>query len=208
MTQAERQQKEIETIRPRSFTLKLSDADVQRLYELAYTNGTTPAEIIEGFIMDLVGGTYTHGSDERELAQAYFDRCNYDFGMQGTFLSWLLTEWRLDEMADALKELQEGKSDLLAEIEDAERLLPGILQKSKQDLQAAIKDAEKLLPEIWQESIADIQEIIADAEKAIADIYAEYKEDTEKRQDTAQGFTEAIQAAQEYIDELESMKNQ
>lgn len=207
MTQAERLQQEIETIRPRSFTLKLSDADVQRLYELAYTNGTTPAEIIEGFIMDLVGGTYTHGSDERELAQAYFDRCNYDFGMQGTFLSWLLTEWRLDEMADALKDLQEGKSDLLAEIEDAERLLPRILQKSKQDLQAAIKDAEKLL-EICQESIADIQETIADAEKAIADIYAEYKEYTEKRQDTAQGFTEAIQAAQEYIDELESMKNQ
>lgn len=186
MTQADRQQKEIETIRPRSFTLKLSDADVQRIYELAYTNETTPAEIIEGFIMDLVGGTYTHGSHERKLAQAYFDCCNYDLGMQGTFLSWLLTELRLDDMADALKDLQEGKDDLQAEIEDA----------------------KKLLPEILQENIANIQEAITDAEKTIADIYAEYKKDTEKRHGAAQDFTEAIQAAQAYIDELESMKDQ
>ena len=67
------QKEEIATIKPRSFTLELSDADVKRLYEKAYSNGTTPAEMMQSYLGDLLDGTYTRGSDER---MGSFQRCN------------------------------------------------------------------------------------------------------------------------------------
>ena len=65
MSWGEEQQKEIETIRERKITVKLSDADCDRLARKCGEHGLTIGELIENFVGDLVGGTYSNGSDER-----------------------------------------------------------------------------------------------------------------------------------------------
>ena len=58
MSWGEEQQKEIETIRERKITVKLSDADCDRLARKCGEHGLTIGELIENFVEDLVGGTY------------------------------------------------------------------------------------------------------------------------------------------------------
>lgn len=88
----EEKQKEIATIKPRTIELNLSDADVMRLSQKAGTVGLTVQELLQSFIGDLVDGTYSNGSDEREYAQQWFERCGYEFEADEhlTFLNWLL----------------------------------------------------------------------------------------------------------------------
>lgn len=38
-------------------------------------NGVSAREVLEGFIADLCALDGSHGSDERDKAQDYFDRC-------------------------------------------------------------------------------------------------------------------------------------
>ena len=64
MSWGEEQQKEIETIRERKITVKLSDADCDRLARKCGEHGLTIGELIENFVGDLVGGTYSNGSDD------------------------------------------------------------------------------------------------------------------------------------------------
>ena len=59
MSWGEEQQKEIETIRERKITVKLSDADCDRLARKCGEHGLTIGELIENFVGDLVGGTYS-----------------------------------------------------------------------------------------------------------------------------------------------------
>ncbi len=57
MSWGEEQQKEIETIRERKITVKLSDADCDRLAR-KWEAWSDNRELIENFVGDLVGGTY------------------------------------------------------------------------------------------------------------------------------------------------------
>lgn len=84
------QQREIETIKPRTFHLNLSDADVERIFEKAGQGGITPERLLQNFIGDLVDGTYSNGSDERMFANKWFDRCWFGTGNAETFLAYLL----------------------------------------------------------------------------------------------------------------------
>ena len=65
MSYGEEQQKEIETIRERKITVKLTDADCDRLARKCGEHGLTIGELIENFVGDLVGGTYSNGRTER-----------------------------------------------------------------------------------------------------------------------------------------------
>jgi hypothetical protein len=79
------QEKEIGTIKERTITLKLSDADCERIAKKAGEHGLTVGMLLENFIGDLIDGTYSNGSDERDRAEQWFERCW--FGIQ--FLSCL-----------------------------------------------------------------------------------------------------------------------
>ena len=59
--------------------IELSDGDMVDFSRLAKEHGTTPTEILQGFICDLVDGSQTNGSDERLLAEQYLDRCRINF---------------------------------------------------------------------------------------------------------------------------------
>lgn len=91
MVSGEQQKKEIETIRERNITVKLTDADCERLAKKCGEYGLTVGELIENFIGDLVDGTYSNGSDERMYAEQWFDRCCFGMFPEPTLLNHLLS---------------------------------------------------------------------------------------------------------------------
>ena len=68
------QEEEIKSIKSRKYNINLSDADVERLAVTALNYGVTASDLLENFIGDLVGGTYSNGSDERMYATKWADR--------------------------------------------------------------------------------------------------------------------------------------
>ena len=87
------QKNEIETIKPRTITVNLSDADVRRLAEKSGEGGLTISELLENFIGDLVDGTYSNGSDERMYANQWFDRCWFSFEPENDLIQYLCSSW-------------------------------------------------------------------------------------------------------------------
>lgn len=85
------QQKEIETIKERTITIKLSDADVERVSNLCGEHNISVSYLLESFIGDLVNGTYTNGSDERDYARSYFERCWFGMYPEKSLLNFLLS---------------------------------------------------------------------------------------------------------------------
>lgn len=73
-TRAREKREAEKTLAPRNFTLRLSDMDVARLDDLCDQHKITPEDLLQNFIWDLVDGTYSNGSDERDLAERWFQR--------------------------------------------------------------------------------------------------------------------------------------
>ena len=108
-----RQQKEIETIRERKITVKLSDADCDRLARKCGEHGLTIGELIENFVGDLVGGTYSNGSDERDYADQWFERCWFGMFPEPTLLNHLLNfGYEPEHYLDMLENVETIKSDI------------------------------------------------------------------------------------------------
>ena len=112
MISGEQQKKEIATIKPRTFELKLSDADYRRIAEKAAEAELTAEELLESFIGDLVRGTYSNGSDERELANQWYDRCGYSYYNNHSFLHYLISEYVLEEFIDAWLDFDVYRDDV------------------------------------------------------------------------------------------------
>lgn len=81
---------EIATIKERPLVLKLSDADCERILQKTASYGLSVSELLESFISDLVDGTCTNGSDERLLAQDWFERCCFQRRENSSLLRHLL----------------------------------------------------------------------------------------------------------------------
>lgn len=120
MTLHERLQTEIKTIKERNFVLKLSDADVKRFFEKAGGVGLTPTELMQSFIGDLVDGTYSNGSDERDYAQQWFDRCGFEATCACTFLRYLIQYDALDSIVTQWSDIQMAKQDMADAIESGD----------------------------------------------------------------------------------------
>lgn len=86
----EQQRKEIETIRERTITVNLSDADCHRLMLKCGESGLTVGKLVENFVGDLIDGTYSNGSDERDLVCQWFERCSFGLFQAQTLLSHLI----------------------------------------------------------------------------------------------------------------------
>ena len=87
------QREEIETIKPRTIMIPLSDADCSLLMDICGEYGLTVGELFAAFAGDLICGTYTNGSDERMLANKWFDRCCFDYRSGNSLLRHLLSHW-------------------------------------------------------------------------------------------------------------------
>ena len=113
MSWGEEQKKEIETIRERKITVKLSDADCDRLARKCGEHGLTIGELIENFVGDLVGGTYSNGSDERDYADQWFERCWFGMFPEPTLLNHLLNlGYEPEHYLDMLENVETIKSDI------------------------------------------------------------------------------------------------
>jgi len=112
MSWGEEQKKEIETIRERKITVKLSDADCDRLARKCGEHGLTIGELIENFVGDLVGGTYSNGSDERDYADQWFERCWFGMFPEPTLLNHLLC-WGYDpeDYLNAMDNIETAKEE-------------------------------------------------------------------------------------------------
>lgn len=107
----ELQSEEIKTVRKRSLVLELSDADVKRLAKKAGAHGLTVGKLLENFIGDLVCGTYSNGSDERDLAGQWFDRCWFSMS-DFTFLSYLIDWGEIDEVLEAWDDIADSEENI------------------------------------------------------------------------------------------------
>lgn len=108
-----KQQEEIETIKERHIVLKLSDADCERMFELCGKNNLSVSELLENFIGDLIDGTYSNGSDERELAEQWFERCGFGWNPKPTLLQWFLENWtNIENFFELLDEIKTGHEEM------------------------------------------------------------------------------------------------
>lgn len=81
---------EAKTVKPRTVTIQLSDADCERIAVQAGQYGMTVEKILENMVADLIDGTYTNGSDERDFAEQWFNRCWFGMFPEDTLLRNLL----------------------------------------------------------------------------------------------------------------------
>lgn len=56
----------------------------------------TVSKLLENFIADLIDGTFSNGSDERDLAKQWFNRCWFGMFPEKTFLNFLLEDLFVD----------------------------------------------------------------------------------------------------------------
>ena len=117
------QAKEIETIKERAITFKLSDADCERISNLVGEHGITVSQLFENFIGDLVSGTYSNGSDERMMAEQWFNRCWFGMFPEETLLNYLLEcGTNIEDFLNTYEEIENYKAnpqDYADEIEEA-----------------------------------------------------------------------------------------
>lgn len=124
MTRYEKQKKEIETIKARTFNIELSEADVKRLFVKAGEVGLTPEELIKYFIGDLVDGTYSNGSDERMYAENWFDRCWFSIDPENSLIRFMLWEdYSISDFIDLCNEKEYFETHPDEENEDIENIL-------------------------------------------------------------------------------------
>lgn len=119
------QDNEIKTIKERTITLKLSDADCERISKKVGKHGLTVGQLLENFIGDLVSGTYSNGSDERMYAEQWFERCWFGMFPEETLLKYLL-DWDYDiddflTIYDELKHYESNPEEYAKEVEDAKK---------------------------------------------------------------------------------------
>lgn len=161
------QDKEIATIRERNITLKLSDADVERICEKAGRAGLSVSGLLENFIGDLVCGTYSNGSDERMYAQEWFDRCWFGSYSDTNSLLKYLIEYGYDVL-DYLRiynEIEnskkpnyfvdpEDKEEELEYLSEWQEQLDEIIEEYKKDCKIenfSIDEEFKKINEYWDE---------------------------------------------------------
>lgn len=106
----EKQQEERKTVKERSFTLRLSDEDVERLFEKSAMAGMAPGELLENFVGDLVYGTCCNGGAESDCADMWFERCGFDLTPKDSFFSYLQKECVLWDAIQCLEEIEDAKS--------------------------------------------------------------------------------------------------
>lgn len=173
----EKQKAEIATIKERNFTLKLSDTDVERVFQKAGGAGLTVSELLQNFIGDLVGGTYSNGSDERDFAQQWFERCWFGAFPERTFTQYLIQTDQLDFVLSLWDDIQVAKEELTYAFEHPEEY-----------------DAEE---------ISALQEDITDWKKELNEIFEAFKK--EAKPNTTDSLEQEIGHAEQWQSGLKKM---
>lgn len=138
-------QKDAETLRERDLKLKLTDEEVESLLLEAAQRNTTVEDLLEDFVANFTGSIRNRGSDERELANQYVDRCVYSLYNNESFLQWLSIYGDLAGVLESLDALVKAlATDDIDEIEAAQDDLKAAYSDycndgGKEDYDAAIE---------------------------------------------------------------------
>jgi hypothetical protein len=176
---AEQQKKEIETIREKKISVRLSEADCERVSRLCGEHNITVGELLENFIGDLVDGTYTNGGDERMYARNYFERCSFGMLPETTLLNWLLSscQYDVDDLYDLLDSIKDGYEEI---------------------------EYSKTNPEEFgEEEIGFLKTNIKEWENELAEIKAEYLKANDKAD-----WEEETEKVKQWYEEMERMRNE
>ena len=177
-----KQQEEIKTIRKRTIELELSDADVKRIAEKAGAHGMTVGKLLESFVGDLVCGTYSNGSDERDLAGQWFDRCWFGMFPEMTFLSYLIEWGGIYEVLEAWDNIDDSMESIKI---TQEELSSGVMKSGSgrtytwKDLVSGDGTHSYSNREDWESEQRDYieqeQDIIDNCQEIISEYWNEYK---------------------------------
>lgn len=100
-------------IRGRELEVNLSDEDVHKLIQKVSEAGITINELLSSFIGDLINGSQTNGSDERDIARSWFNRCGFQYVAEKSFLRFALSNDCLDEILELHNNIKYDKEELL-----------------------------------------------------------------------------------------------
>lgn len=76
--------------------VRITDQECVDLSELAARAGMSTGELLTSFIHDLTGSDHSNGSDERECASGWYERCCFELTREESFVSWLADRYELD----------------------------------------------------------------------------------------------------------------
>lgn len=143
-----RQFKEANPIKEKNIIVKLSETDCDKLSKLCGKNDVTVGGLIEAFLGDLIGGTYSNGSDEMEMAQQWFDRC---FAMmpQDTLLQYFFNnDYDTDDFLEVINEMESIEADLKEYEINPEEFNKEEIMFAKNDLEAYREEYDTIYKEI------------------------------------------------------------
>ncbi|WP_141401047.1 hypothetical protein [Lacrimispora amygdalina] len=177
-------QLEIKTIRERKIEIKLSDADVERLYKKAGSASLSVSELLENFVGDLVDGTYTNGSNERDALNNWFERCYFGMFPEESFLKYLIDQDTIEEFLELYNDMR-SSVDQIPVME--EEIKTGIMKRfdgstyTWQDLVICTAEGDKPCysrKEVWEkeqlENIKQEKEFVADCREQIDDYWNDF----------------------------------
>lgn len=143
----------------RIIRLNLTDEDVKALIAKAGSAGLTVGELIQGFVADLVCGSGAHGSDERGLANAWFDRCGFAAFAPPTLLHYLLDMCYDPERYLNLLQYQDNLESAIAEETDEEEIawIRGERRVLAKELEAITEDWLPYYEPNMDEEISEIR---------------------------------------------------
>ena len=143
----------------RIIRLNLTDEDVKALIAKAGSVGLTVGELIQGFVADLVCGNGTHGSDERGLANAWFDRCGFAAFAPPTLLHYLLDMCYDPERYLNLLQYQDNLESAIAEETDEEEIawIRGERRVLAKELEAITEEWQPYYEPNMDEEISEIR---------------------------------------------------
>lgn len=173
------QEQEIQTIRERTITLQLSDADLNRIIDKAGSAGLKVEQLLQNFIGDLVDGTYSNGSDERMYAEQWFDRCGFEMTAPNSFVRFLLNQGLFESFL-------EDHTDIQCDLEEINSI------RNQETL-----DSDDL------EEIESIQENISYHQEMLEIMYREYTNSWAER--TTKTFEDATKEVLEWADYTASL---
>ncbi len=133
--------KENET-RTYSISLNLTAADAQKIAEMAGASGMSVSTLLSAFVNDLTGSIYANGSDEYDLANAWFDRCWFSRFPDKTFLNYLLEREQIYDVLGLWDEISNAEMELV-EIEKNSESEAAEISAIKEDI------------DYWREQLGD-----------------------------------------------------
>ena len=189
------------TVKERNLVLNLSDADVKKLCNKAWSADLSVNGLIEAFIADLVDGACTNGSDERMLANQWYERCWFGMFPRKTLIRYLIEHEEMDGFLDEL-EVKELADDSIKTIE--KEISTGVMSGSAGNYtwkDIVYGDGKPCYDsrEDWElsqkECIEQEQEILEAAEQEIKEIWERFLYWTDEKD---LSLSEEIQKVKQY----------